>query len=180
LLAGSVKNINQVNKKGVSALAMAVRSNSPEVVSFLIGKGADVNVVDAGGDNLASYLVQGYYPERLSAFDAKAKLLQQKGLNFASTQKNGSTLYHLAVAKNDAALLKWAETFKADVNAKNKDGLTALHKAAMVAQNDTLLKQLLAIGAKKDITTDMKETAFDLAGENENLTKNKVSIEFLR
>ncbi|RYY32351.1 MAG: ankyrin repeat domain-containing protein, partial [Sphingobacteriaceae bacterium] len=40
LLAGSVKNINQVNKKGVSALAMAVRSNSPEVVSFLIGKGA--------------------------------------------------------------------------------------------------------------------------------------------
>lgn len=181
MLTGLVKNINQVNKKGVSALAMAVRGNSPEAVSLLLSKGADINVTDANGDNLAYYLLQAYGSMRgPSTFEPKVKILQDKGFNFAAPQKNGSTLYHLAVAKNNAKLLQWIEPFKVDINAKNKDGLTALHKAAMAAQDDELLKQLVASGAKKDIATDMKETAYDLAAENETLSKNKISIDFLK
>jgi ankyrin repeat protein len=42
LLLNGVSTINQANKKGVTALAMAVRSNSPEVVQLLLRKGADV------------------------------------------------------------------------------------------------------------------------------------------
>ncbi|RYY32822.1 MAG: ankyrin repeat domain-containing protein [Sphingobacteriaceae bacterium] len=180
LLSASVKNINQVNHKGVSALAMAVRGNSPEVVSRLLSKGADIEVTDSNGDNLAYYLVQAYNPRQAAGFEPKVQILQEKGFDFAAPQSNGNTLYHLAVAKNNSKLLTWAGQFKVDVNAKNKDSLTALHKAAMVAQDDALLKQLLAIGAKKDIATDMKETAFDLASENETLAKNKVSVEFLK
>lgn len=175
-----VKNINQVNGKGVSALAMAVRGNSADVVALLLAKGADYKVVDAAGDNLAAYLIQSYSPQRAEMFPAKMKLLQEKGLDLAAAQKNGNTLYHIALAKNDLTLLKSLENLKLDVNAKNKEGMTVLHKAAMTAKDDSILKYLVSIGAKKDIITEFKETAFDLAGENEFLSKNSVSIDFLK
>lgn len=113
-------------------------------------------------------------------FDSKLTLLQQKGLDVKTPQPNGNTLYHLAVAKNDLGLVKKIEPLQIDVNARNKEGMTALHKAAMIAKDDTMMKYLLSIGAKKDIATNFKETAFDLATENETLAKNNVSINFLK
>ncbi len=180
LLLPQVKNINQANQKGLTALTMAVRSNSPEMVQYLIRKGASVAVVDQSGDNLAAHLVQSYTPRQAADFEAKLKLLQDKGVSLTAPQKNGNTLYHLAAAKNDISLLKKLEPLQIDINAKNKEGLTALHKAAMVSQDDKALKYMLSIGAKKEAKTSFDETAFDLASENESLTKNKVSVNFLK
>lgn len=185
LLLPLVKNINQANLKGVTALAMAVRSNSPEVVRYLINKGAAINVVDKSGDNLAAYLVQSYSNgqgpgPKAEDFDTKLKVLQDKGFDIKAAQKNGNTLFHLAIAKNDLSLLKRIEALGIDINAKNTEGLTALHKAAMIAKDDNILKYLLSIGAKKEAETNFKETAFDLANENETLAKNKISINFLK
>ncbi|QHV96993.1 ankyrin repeat domain-containing protein [Spirosoma endbachense] len=182
ILQPNVKNINQSNQKGATALALAVRGNSPEVIGYLLNKGADVNVTDKNGDNLAAYLVQSYAGNgpRADEFDAKLKLIQDKGLDLKAPQKNGNTLYHLAVAKNDLSLVKRLEPLQIDVNSKNKEGITALHKAAMVSKDDAMLKYLLSIGAKKDIPTNFKETAFDLASENESLAKNNVSVNFLK
>ena len=185
-LLPKVKNINLQNLKGESALTMAVRSGTPEAVALLLNKGADVNVKDKDGNNLGVYLVQSYRPAGREAnaakdpFEAKIKLLQDKGLNLAAAQKDGSTLYHFAIAKNDLALLKKLASLNIDVNAKNKDGLTALHKAAMVAKDDSILKYLVSLGAKKDINTEFDESAYALAKENESLTKNNVSVEFLK
>lgn len=117
---------------------------------------------------------------RMADFDAKLKLLQEKGLDLKAPQKNGNTLYHLAVAKNDLSLMKQLEPMQIDVNARNQEGMTALHKAAMVAKDETMMKYLLSVGAKKDIPTNFKETAFDLASENESLAKNNVSVNFLK
>ncbi|MFH7018316.1 ankyrin repeat domain-containing protein [Flavobacterium sp. FlaQc-47] len=180
------KNINLQNPKGESALTMAVRSGTPEAVAALLSKGADVNVKDKDGNNLGVYLVQAYRPAGREAnaakdpFDTKVKLLQEKGLNLAAAQKDGSTLYHFAIAKNDINLIKKLADLKIDVNAKNKDGITALHKAAMVAKDDSILKYLVSIGAKKDINTEFDESAYALAKENESLTKSNVSVEFLK
>lgn len=180
------KNINLQNLKGESALTMAVKSGTPEAVSILLSKGADVNVKDKDGNNLGVYLVQSYRPAgrgenaAKDPFDAKVKLLQEKGLNLAAAQKDGSTLYHFAIAKNDLNLLKKLASLNIDVNAKNKDGITALHKAAMVAKDDSVLKYLISIGAKKDIITEFDESAYALAKENESLTKNNVSVDFLK
>ncbi|BFM45455.1 ankyrin repeat domain-containing protein [Flavobacterium sp. CFS9] len=185
-LLPATKNINLQNTKGESALTFAVRSGAPEAVATLLSKGADVNVKDKDGNNLGVYLVQSYRPmgrETNAAqdpFEAKIKLLQEKGLNLAAAQKDGSSLYHSAIAKNDLTLVKKLAPLNIDVNAKNKDGLTALHKAAMVAKDDSILKYLLSIGAKKDITTEFDESAYALAKENESLTKNNVSIDFLK
>lgn len=180
LLSGKLANIEAVNAKGQSALFLAVQYNSPAAVACLLEKGAGVNAADADGNNLGYYLVQSYSAKKAEDFDAKLKLLSQKGFNIAAPQKNGNTLYHFAVARNDDALLKRCSGFGIDVNARNKEGMTALHKAAMTSKNDAILKYLVSIGAQKQLTTDMDETAYDLASENEALAKNKISIDFLK
>jgi len=50
----------------------------------------------------------------------------------------------------------------------------------MVAKDDSILKYLVSLGAKKDINTEFDESAYALAKENESLTKNNVSVEFLK
>jgi ankyrin repeat protein len=182
LLLPAAKDINLKNLKGESALTMAVKSGTPENLALLLNKGADVNVTDKDGNNLGVYLIQSYRPESKGPdpLEAKVKLLQEKGLNLAAAQKDGNTLYHLAVVKNDLNLLKKLASLNIDVNAKNKDGMTALHKAAMISKNDEILKYLISIGAKKDIKTEFDESAYALAKENESLTKQNISIEFLK
>ncbi|MFV5702729.1 ankyrin repeat domain-containing protein [Flavobacterium sp. XS2P12] len=191
LLLPIAKNNNLQNGKGESALTMAVKSGTPEAVTLLLSKGANTNVQDKDENNLGYYLIQSYRPQmgrgpeaanapKQDPFEAKIKLLQDKGLNLATPQKDGSTLYHFAIVKNDLTLLKKITDLNIDVNAKNKDGLTALHKAAMISKDDIILKYLVSIGAKKEITTDFEESAYALAKENESLTKNNVSLEFLK
>lgn len=119
-------------------------------------------------------------PVQADDFGDKLKALQAKGVDLTSPQKDGSTLYHLAIAKNDLDLLKKLAPLQIDVNAKDAEGLTVLHKAAMVSRDDVLLKYLLSIGAKKEITTSFDETAYALAQENEFLTDNNVSLDFLK
>lgn len=182
-LLAITKNVNAKNLKGESALTIAVKSGTPENVGLLLNNGADVNVTDKDGNNLGIYLVQSYRPEASKGqdpFEAKVKLLQDKGLNLAAAQKDGNTLYHLAVVKSDLTLLKKLAPLNIDVNAKNKDSMTALHKAAMISKNDEILKYLISIGANKDIKTEFDESAYALAKENESLTKQNISIEFLK
>lgn len=193
LLLPKVKDINTQNAKGESALSIAIQSGTPKAVALLLNKKANINVLDKDNNNLGFYLIQSFRPIMMGGrspessnaptedpFTAKVKLLQDNGLNLAQAQKDGSTLYHFAVLKNDLTLLKKIADLNIDINAKNKDGLTALHKAAMIAKNDAVLKYLLSIGAKKDIKTDFDESAYDLAKENETLTKNNVSVEILK
>lgn len=182
LISSKIKDINAVNSKGETALFSAIQHGSTEVVSYLIEKGAktDINAKDG---NLAFYLVQAYRaprPGQTSDFSEKLALLKNKGVKLNTTDKDGNTLLHVAVAKNDVNLLKSIASLNFDVNAQNKDGMTALHRAALIAKDDVILKELLSMGAKKDLKTEFDETAFDLASENESLKENKVNISFLK
>ncbi|OYX82723.1 MAG: hypothetical protein B7Y83_13870, partial [Flavobacteriales bacterium 32-34-25] len=183
LILPKVKDINVQNAKGESALSVAVQSGSPKTVKLLLNKKANINVLDKDNNNLGYYLIQSYRPQMMGGrgpeasnapkedpFAAKIKLLQDNGLNLAQAQKDGNNLYHFAVLKNDLTLLQKIANLNIDINTKNNDGLTALHKAVMIANNDTIIKYLLSIGAKKDIKTDFDESAYDLAKENETLT----------
>lgn len=183
LILNHVKNIDEVNAKGTSALAQAIGFGSPETVSLLIDKKANVQVVDKDQNNLAAYLVQSYQPLRegqKNDFAEKLTIIKNAGGNFDAAQQDGNSLYHLAVVKNDVKLLQQLESLNINLNAANKEGMTALHKAALVAKNDEVLKYLIAKGAKKEALTEFDETAYDLAIENETLLENKVSLDFLK
>lgn len=173
-------DLDHQNKKGQTALMLAVRNNTPNVVSFLLDKGVKTFLVDIEGNNLGYYLIESYSERYEEDFITKKELLENTGIHLSTPQKNGNTSYHLAVEKNSIPLLEMVSNLKIDINAKNTEGNTALHLAAMKARDSEILKYLLKLGAKKEILTDFQETAFDLASENELLTKNNISIDFLK
>ena len=179
-LSEKTKDVNHTNKEGQSALTMAVLRNSPEVVDNLIAKSANVNLVDAEDNTLSHYLVRSYRASQSENFDQKLNALTAKGLDLSKKQGDNSTLLHLAIDQNDMTLLKKLSPYKIDVNAKNKEGITALHLAAMKSSNVEMLKYLIALGADKKSTTDFEETAYDLAKENEKLSSGKVDLSFLK
>ncbi len=179
----NVKNVNATNAKGLSALHFAMENGTAEMVEFLLANGANVNAVDKNGNNLAYYWIQSYKPLKSGQkeeFQEKFNILQKAGFDFATPQKDGNTLYHLAVAKNDLNLFTKIQNLGADINAINKEGMTALQKAALTAKDAIILKYLVENGAKKDTKTEFDETAYDLAKENESLTANQVSLDFLK
>ncbi len=179
LLAKKTKAINIANKNGHSALTKAM-NNSSKVASFLIDKGADINIIDAKGNTLGYYLTASFNPDEIANFQEKLKMLTKKGLDISKSQSKGNTLFHIALEQNNLDLLKIINNLKINVNAKNKDGLTPLHKAVMLAKDDTIIKYLLSIGVDKSLKTNFDETVYDLAKENELLKQHKMDINFLK
>jgi ankyrin repeat protein len=183
ILFEKTKNINTQNKEGESALTFAVKNGSAEIVDFLLKNKADLKVMDNKGNNLGAYLVLSYRPtrpEQKDDFSEKITLLQSAGLHLTIPQNDGSSLLTLAASKNEMDLLKKLEVLNININAVDKEKMSALHKAALVAKDDSILKYLVGLGINKNLKTEFDETAFDLASENEILKKNKIDLSFLK
>lgn len=182
LLLDKGTKVNEANAKGETAIFQAVKSGSVDVINALLNKNASLTVLDKDNHDVAYHLVQNFRAPRGGNDDFldKLNLLKSKDVSLQSPQKDGNTLYHLAVAKNDLNLVKKLEGLSININAKNAEGLTALHKAALVAKDDALLKYIVSLNADKSIKTDFDETAYNIAKENEVLVKNQVNIDFLK
>lgn len=186
LLLQLTPDINLKNNKDESALTSAVNSGSAEITEILLSKGADVRLRDLKGNHLGYYLVQSYRPARggitspADDFSKKMKLLISSGLDIVQPMADKNTLYHIAAQKADPALFSKLSELAIDINAKNEEEMTVLHKIALTAHDNKLLKFLLEQGADKTITTEFGETAYDLAESNDYLTATKTDITFLK
>ena len=179
-ILSKTKDINFKNKNGVTALIYAVRSNTPDAVKFLLDNGADVKVADNKGHDLGGYLVT-HYRRGIEKVKAKMKMIRSYGYDPRYRQPDGSTLLHLAAKKNKPELVDFVLSLrKIKINAKDENGYTALHKAAMTAKDLKTLKLLVKKGARKRTKTELDETAYDLVMENELLTKYHAQLEFLK
>ncbi|WP_281751565.1 ankyrin repeat domain-containing protein [Neptunitalea chrysea] len=182
LLLVKVKDVNHANNEGVNALARAVKYNSSSIVSYLLEKGASLNLNDKEGNSLLYYWVASVNNRSITKTinDEKLAILGEYGFDVTKSQPNGNNLFHLAVETENFALLEKAAELKIDINAKNNDGYTPLLKAALIAKDTKILHFLVDNGAAISIATDFDETAYDLASENELLTKQKAQINFLK
>ena len=179
-LAPMIKDINHTNESGYSALTYAILGRSNEAFDMLSSMGADVNVIDQKGRNLIYHTFNSYRSTSHETFEKYMEILTSKGVDPLKAQVNGSSLLHLAIERREAALAKKALEIGIDINAKNDEGLTPLHLAAMKAKNGKMMNLLLENGADKRILTDFEESAYDLASENELLNESGIDLKFLK
>jgi len=179
LLMRNVKNINETNKENQSALMLAVESNSVEILRFLLQNKISRSQIDVHGNELTYYLLKSYNHLNENDFNSKLTLLQNNEFTLFSPQQNGNTSFHNCAALNNFRLLrKIVGLTKENINAVNKEGLTALHIAAMKATDTSLLKMLIEMGADINIATEFGEKAIDLALENEQI--KSLQLDFLK
>lgn len=173
VLAQKTRDVNLANKQKNTALNFALESNSLEVVQILMSHGAKPNALSAQS------LVAGYSATNSKEFSGKMKALEALDFNSGKPHYEGNTLAHYAAAQGNAQLMKMVIGKSIDLNAKNDEGYTALHIAAMKSKDPEVLRILVDAGAQSALTTEFGENAYDLATENELLAGNKSQLEFL-
>jgi len=186
MLAHGLLNIPWKNMKGKLILNEIVENS--ELISFLIGHGANVNAVDKDGDTALMACAVHNYPQSakiLLAAGAKidmqdnrgrtalytstvlhsyeaAEILLKNGANVNLKTKVGSTPIMNAFSQNDERMVSLLLEYKADPNSRNKDKMTLLHLAVLNG-DENLAKELLKYKANPNLRDDLGLTALDYA-----------------
>ena len=112
-------NVNEANTAGYTALHFAGAYNTPEVINFLIKKGANTKAIAYIKDANALHLASGlnHNPESIKALVAAALPIDEKAGDYTP----------LLIAAEENSNLEIAETLAnlgADTSAYNKQGMT--------------------------------------------------------
>ena len=151
---------------GRTPLHISIYANTPESLRLLLDTKADVHIKDNDGETalfeavrvkdetafLELLLAHGadiecssnfhWTPLQLAVKENHPKLvslLLGKGANINASMPNGSTAFHFAIVHNSSAVLKTLlDDPGLEYERKLKDGSTAIHKAALFSDLETL------------------------------------------
>ena len=162
---------NQLDKEGNNPLMKSAISNNISVITALLAKTKDINTQNKQGLSALTFAVEN---NTLEVID----FLLLKNADVQVVDRTGNTLYHYAIKRGDIKILEKLSLYPININQKNSNGLTPLQMAVMTAKNLDVVHFLLSKGADKNLTTDLGETVYELAQENEAL--KGMNIEFLK
>jgi ankyrin repeat protein len=162
-------DINTRDESGNTPLHLAVQDNHPEIVSFLIANGAELNVENTSEYNPFVNTPFGNTPLHLAVQNNRPEIVSFLITNGAKVNvKNvsGNTPLHLAVQNNRPEIVSFLIANGAQVNVKNNDGWIPLDIAFFKnRQNINQLPPLppLEHGAKINIQHNHRKIPLDIA-----------------
>ncbi len=174
------EEIDVKNDMGASPILYAIEGNTASIIAIL-SQYSDINTKDKNGNNYVTYLIEGIGRGLNQDLKEKVDYLAKSGMEFDSKQANGNTIYHLLAQKGNIELLKFFIPFiNMDKDIKNDLGLTPLHIVAMNAKSVQDIKNWISLGFDPKVVSDLDETTFQLATENEVLQAKAADLEFLK
>lgn len=186
---GFEKSAIDRKNRGVSALIVASRKGSIDIVNVLLSNGADIDTQDGDGltalhgaaqygyCSITEVLLQknatidmksdiGFTPLILSCGDRGdikvVDLLLKKGTDVNARTRENTTALHEAAEFGKHEIARMLLDKGADVDAKGYEGQTALHLATKKGHQH-VVKVLLDAGANKELRNDDGVSALDLA-----------------
>ena len=148
--------INAKDKNGWTALHFAASNENFEIVKFLIEKGADINAKNALNKTFLNKDICK------NNFKIVQILMEKYKYNYNMIKRMGQILLFVAVYENDTKLIDCLFDKGADINAKDKNGWTALHFAAGY-RDLNIVKKLLDKGADINEVNNNRSTALHVA-----------------
>ncbi len=149
------------NKDQHSPLYCALHNGQVETARILLERGARFSEADAHGS----------FPWHLALLGKKTQLIEMlmdKGANVnAPHPTNRITLLHMATRDNQVEIVRFLLEHKADVNAADSTGDTALHYAAQGGRLECA-ELLIAKGANPNAANKLGFRPFDLIKGKEN------------
>ncbi len=155
-------NINLKNAKfEQTPLQLAVYNENTTMVSYLLSRGAHVNVKMKNGQS--ALFIAAYHGDIISV-----KALVKKGAAINMKDNKGSTALHRAAEGGDKETVEFLLAKGAKVNATDKENTTPLHIAAYMGNEDAVWALVEDGHAKINIINSEDMTAIDEADEEDH------------
>ena len=162
--------INQKNSKGYNALLYSAFRGNLEIFKKLMELGANINETNSSGLNALHLAVQGNHPNII------VYLIEKCVFDVNSKDFNGSNALHWGINMNSRQAVDYLVYYNIDINAKDKDGETALGIAHNKA-NQYFIKKFnedfyIYINNRSEENKEDKENDLDNNNSNSESKKN--------
>lgn len=176
-LADSRVLLNMQDRTKNTPLHIAVETSSPELLQYLIQRGANVDVKNIHGETPLLKLLRS---DRFSAQNVDCLLLN--GADPKVADSRGETALHYAVFRGHTEVIDSLIKHGADVNAQTESGYTPLHNAVF-QKNPKATFLLLRAGADITLVDQNEKTALrhirEINAQGHSRTVNGVCVEYM-